>query len=272
MDASQSHGSTRTKVNTGEQTQKKGEHLHRVKTSDTRSCPFCHAEIDRHAEFCPFCGKKLVDYCTFCGAKMAPDETVCEECGMPADGVKCPNCGTLNVRSFCRKCNAPLTKAAMRAIEKAKQDPKVQKAAALMARAAELEAHIKGEAPTPSEGEQRLKEILGGKVEFTQAEVNQTQLEQEYAQVVRDINQLFEEMLPPAGSTPQEQYNYYSARKVAIETVSRVVTVTKTGWVCNYCGCFHKKPSECCEPWHGGTWIYETKESEVVVREYKYEE
>ena len=26
-------------------------------------------------------------HCTFCGAPMEPGDTVCEECGMPADGV-----------------------------------------------------------------------------------------------------------------------------------------------------------------------------------------
>ena len=95
---------------------------------------------------------------------------------------------------------------------------------------------------------------------------------EEYQQVVKDLNQLFEEMLPPAGSTPQEQFNYYSARKIAIETVRKVQITQKTGWVCNYCGCFHNKPSECCEPWHGGTWIYETIEREEHTTEYRYEE
>lgn len=244
----------------------------RPRTSHTRKCRHCGAEVDQNAEFCPHCGKKLADYCTFCGAPMLPTDTVCDECGMPADGVRCPQCGTLNVRSFCRHCNAPLTKAAMRAIEKAKQDPKVRKAAELMDRAAELETMLGNAVPHVSEGEQRLEELLSGKVEFTSVEEGQGQLMEEYQQVVKDLNQLFEEMLPPAGSTPQEQFNYYSARKIAIETVRKVQITKKTGWVCNYCGCFHNKPSECCEPWHGGTWIYETIEREEHTTEYRYEE
>jgi len=203
---------------------------------------------------------------------MSPTDVVCDECGMPADGVRCPQCGTLNVRSFCRKCNAPLTKAAIRAIEKATQDPKVRRAAELMDHAAELEAMLGHAVPLVSEGEQRLEELLGGKVEFTAVEESQTELLQEYRQVVKDINQLFEEMLPPAGSTPQEQFNYYSARKIAVESVRKVQVTRRTGWVCNFCGCFHNKPSECCEPWHGGTWIYETIEQEETIREYVYKD
>ena len=188
--------------------------------------------------------------CTFCGAHMEPGETICEECGMPVDGVICPQCGTRNYRTFCCRCNAPLTKAAQRAVEKAKNDPKVIQAAQLMDQAAELEEALETAAEGP------VKE----------------QAEQEYQRVVKDINQLFEEMLPPAGSTPEEQYNYYSARKVAVEYVRTIKKETQTGWVCNFCGCLHRQPSECAEPWHGGTWIYKTITETEVVKEYKYEE
>ncbi|MCR5644899.1 MAG: zinc ribbon domain-containing protein [Bacteroidales bacterium] len=193
----------------------------------------------------PFSGR-----CTFCGAPMEAGETVCEECGMPADGVVCPNCGTRNYRTFCSCCNTPLTRAAQRAIEKAQDDPKVQQAARLMDQAAELEAAMEAAEEGPAK----------------------EQAEKTYQQVVKDINQLFEEMLPPAGSTPEEQYNYYSARKVAVETIRTVKKETRTGWVCNYCGCLHRYPSECAEPWHGGTWIYKTITETEVVREYKYED
>ena len=181
---------------------------------------------------------------------MEAGETICEECGMPVDGVICPNCGIRNYRTFCSHCNTPLTRAAQRAIEKAKEDPKVIQAAQLMDQAAELEEALS----TVEEGPAK------------------EQAQEEYQQLVKDINQLFEEMLPPAGSTPEEQYNYYSARKVAVETVRVIKKETKTGWVCNYCGCLHRQPSDCVEPWLGGTWIYKTITETEVVKEYKYEE
>ena len=72
-----------------------------------------------------------------------------------------------------------------------------------------------------------------------------------------ELNSTLEHMVPPAGSTPQEQRNYYSARKISI--LQKVKSTNPIAWVCNYCGCWHNKPSECCEPWHGGTWIFEEK-------------
>ena len=141
-------------------------------------CPHCGAPIEEHFEICPVCGWKLVDYCTFCGAPMRPDDIDCPECGMPSDGVVCPNCNTLNFRPFCRKCNQPLSKAARRAVEKARQDPKVHEAARLMSKLAELEAELETAAPEeaaaeepqgPTEGELRLRELMA-KVGFTPAE------------------------------------------------------------------------------------------------------
>ena len=189
------------------------------------------------------------DHCTFCGAPMDPSETVCEECGMSADGVVCPNCGTLNFRPFCSQCNAPLNRAAVRAVEKAKEDPKVQQAAHLMDQAAELKETLE------NAGDEQTK----------------TEAQEAYQKVVKDINQLFEEMLPPVGSTPEEQFNYYSARKVAVERIQTIKRTIKTGWVCNYCGCHHRQPSDCVEPWLGGTWICETEELTIHTKTYEYE-
>ena len=188
--------------------------------------------------------------CTFCGATLEPGATECEECGMPVDGVVCPKCGTRNYRTFCSCCNTPLNRAAQRAIEKAVEDPKVIEAAKLMDRAAELEQALETAAEGPAK----------------------EQAEETYQQVVKDIDQLFAEMLPPAGSTPEEQSTYYSARKVAVETVRVIKKETQTGWVCNYCGCLHRQPSECAEPWHGGTWIYKTITVTEVNRDYVYKD
>lgn len=69
-------------------------------------------------------------------------------------------------------------------------------------------------------------------------------------------------MLPPAGSTPQEQRNYFSARKLPVEKI--IHTKVRNAWVCNFCGCWHNRPSECCEPWHGGKWVCEYKEEKIL--------
>lgn len=251
-------------------------------------CPYCGASIDPSCEICPQCGSKLVSYCTFCGTDLLPGETVCPECGMPTAGVKCPVCGTINHRSFCRKCNQPLTKAAIRAVEKAKVDPVFIKCTELSQKTAELEAELaeatgkanpENREDTPekaelSEGAKQMMELLGKAKNVSQkspAKQNGRTIEQikdDYNKTVKDLNQLLAEMLPPAGSTPQEQRNYYSARKVAVRT--KTIEKIKLGWICNYCGCLHNCPSECAEPWHGGHWEYKEVETETL--EYKLDE
>ena len=201
-------------------------------TQEGARCPHCGASVPEDCEICPSCGRKTVSWCTFCGAPLVWSDTGCPECGAPADGIVCPSCGTLSFRSFCPKCNSPLTRAATRMVEAAGRDPLCIEVAAQSARAEELERRL---------------------VEAQAAEI--PALEAQLIKVRTDINALLGRMLPPAGSTPQEQRNYYSARKVAVET--RTLTRRLAGWVCNYCGCTHSNPSECCKPFLGGKWVYE---------------
>ena len=96
-------------------------------TTDTGiKCPYCSGAISADDEICPHCSTRLTSDCTFCGTPLLPGENKCPECGMPVSGVRCPECGTLNHRAFCRNCNAPLTRAAVKAVEKAKADPLFQ--------------------------------------------------------------------------------------------------------------------------------------------------
>ena len=135
------------------------------------ACPFCGSAVEPDYEICPACGHKLVEYCTFCGANMTANDIDCPECGMPSEGITCPDCGTLNFRSFCRKCNRPLSRAARKAVEKAKADPKVQEAVSILVKMAELEAEMQNaieedditdDTPhEPTEKELRLRELMG---------------------------------------------------------------------------------------------------------------
>ncbi len=241
-------------------------------------CPNCGAVLGRDDyEICPVCGGKLVDYCTFCGAQMSPSDIDCPECGMPADGIICPDCNTRNFRTFCRVCGKPLSLAARKAVEKAKADPKVREAANLMVRLSELQAELDGESvdeenevpAEPTEGELRLRELMA-KVGFTAAEApkpagrrfrrSREEIQKEYQKAVEEANRILEEMLPPAGMTPQQQRSYYTARKVAmteiIEERHYKVKVLKTmGWECNECHILHNNPSECGVREFGGKWI-----------------
>lgn len=268
------------------------------------SCPFCGSAVEPDYEICPVCGHKLVEYCTFCGASMSATDIDCPECGMPSDGIICPDCGTLNFRSFCRKCSRPLSRAARKAVEKAKADPKVQEAVDIMLKMAELEAEMQNATEEdsiiddtphePTEKELRLRELMG-KVGFTPTEKPKVQPKQnksrsraeiqaEYQRMVEEANRILESMVPPAGSTPQEQRNYSTARKVAVmETYKEKVNVSyiagqeeRMGWVCNRCQIFHRAPEECGVREYGGHWttrtvdIWATREEEVEKQKKVY--
>lgn len=64
-------------------------------------------------------------------------------------------------------------------------------------------------------------------------------------------------MLPPATAPPETQRNFFSARKLRVGKMG-----APQGWRCNYCGCLHRQPSECCEPQLGGHWVVDVKYSD----------
>lgn len=260
-------------------------------SSDDIGCPHCGQPVRKSWEWCPSCGHSLVDWCTFCGADIPRGEDECPECGMSRSGVVCPKCGTRNAGGFCRKCNEPLTLAAKKELERALKDPQFVKAAELAVQAAELLARIEAEEQEVPESEikeielpedvLRLKELLGkttlrqaqgpdgkqtqpldGKQQQAQKPKSKAELRAEYSKIQEELNKALNEMLPPVGSTPQEQRNYFSARKLPVEKV--ILTKGREAWVCNFCGCWHNCPSECCEPWHGGKWVYEYKEEKIL--------
>lgn len=260
------------------QAEKRAEDVKTTARKASGECPHCGTPLENDKyEICPVCGGKLVDYCTFCGAPMRPDDVDCPECGMPSEGVICPTCNIRNFRSFCRQCSQPLSRAARKAVEKARQDPKVHEATRLMSKLAELEAELEASIPDedeeepqgPTEGELRLREIMA-KVGFTPAQKpkvtkrrigrSRQEILAEYQKAIDEANKVFEEMLAPQGSTPQEQRNYYTARKVA---VMEVIEHTWYGikkedvmcWECNRCHVLHNNPQNCAVREFGGKWI-----------------
>ena len=248
-----------------------------------KKCRYCGGLMPLTAEICPHCGKPTnPDVCSFCGATMDPEDRFCPECGNSREGIVCPECGTLNFRSFCRKCNHPLDHMAQAAVAKAQADPKYQRMCEIQKRMVELERQIlDGADQALSEGDAKLKEeyealmamISGGisekKAETKLSDEGLRQLAKEYRESVEEMNQIMADLAPEPGMSPQEQRNYFCARKLPVITVTKHKEIIQQPieWICNYCGCRHSQPSECVEPELGGTWVYENIEVEETITE-----
>ncbi len=216
--------------------------------------------------------------CSFCGAAVEDEEQFCPECGSPRGGIRCPNCGALSRRSFCSHCNTPLNDVAHEALRQAKADPAFRRAEQLAAELAELEKQIEDAgAARPAistefnqearKAASRYANLFGDVASIKIPDVKTIKpashgkvltgniLEAaiaEYKAKARELQQTIASMLPTPSATPEEQRNFFCARKIMTVEMRSI----RQEWVCNYCGCHHKQPSECTEPGLGGTWIF----------------
>ncbi|MDR1756116.1 MAG: zinc ribbon domain-containing protein [Culturomica sp.] len=252
------------------------------------SCAHCGAETEPDWEICPACGHNLqAELCSFCGGAMEADNAFCPECGNPRTGIVCPGCHTLNFRSFCRKCNAPLNTQAQEALAEARKDPKMQQVFAIAQELAELEAFLLSppedqaappEIPELSAENRELinqyKDLLAAfrgqeiqekteeppvetpkpepkpKPGFSVHIASKEDAMKKYREKLADMQATLASMTPDASLTPQLQRDYYSARKVKVQEPNRLY------WVCYAYECCHDYPNECSKPWKGGRYMY----------------
>ena len=237
-------------------------------------CTFCGAEMSPGEETCPECGmSRRGVVCPRCGTLNA--RAYCRKCNEPLT----PAARKEVERAMKDPVYLKAAELAVRMAELQQQIDDTPEGGLI-----DLGGDGDGEAETPGPARElppdilRLKEMLaavksGGSptpptTPAAPAPRQQTapertrpkrkskaELQAEYEKMKAELNSTLEHMVPPAGSTPQEQRNYYSARKIAV--IQKVRSNNPVAWVCNYCGCWHNQPSECCEPWRGGTWIYE---------------
>lgn len=268
---------------------------HAARTEET-VCPNCRNIVKASYSICPHCGRSLIpDRCSFCGSAMKENANFCSHCGQSRNGTICPECGTLNARNFCRKCNAPLTKLAHQAIMEANSDSAFK---CLRAKADELaQLHIKIELlkNAPSQGSNipqlsdsdkamldEYAELLGSigactpvattsldtdkseRVTYSDTTMTLEELMKAYREKAEEMNTALAALTPPPDFTPEQQRDYYSARKIlSVENVYDLSGYQPTMWICNYCGAYHCTPSECAEPQLGGKWIYISQEEYV---------
>lgn len=265
----------------------------------SHECARCGATTEPDWEICPQCGQNLhAECCSFCGAKTDRGDTFCPECGNSKKGIICPNCKTLNFRSFCRKCNTPLNTLAQEALQQIRQKPKWKEALAIAKELAELEELLsqtgdeetqQGEIQELSEENREFvnqyKELLavfrGQKYEektetpkpttsetkprkqFSLNISNKEEAQAQYNAKLEEMKNRLNSLFPDTEMTPQMQRNYYTA--VKIEIIKKIKVNVKIGWKCNAYGCVHDKPNDCAKPFMGGEWIYKEVERETQV-------
>lgn len=269
-------------------------------TATCEICPQCGNPTDsRH---CSFCGAPFEDdepFCCECGSPRAG--IVCPDCGTRSFRSFCPHCNRpLNDNALAAMEEARKDPKFQRVlalnqemaemehyllhfkeeIEKAMAEEEADAEAPdmpglsaegeqLQARYAEL-MKLLGQQPDrpatpapatsqPRTAEKRKREL---KLKFADAD----QIMAAYKAKSKEMQAALRDMLPDAGMTPAQQRDYACARKVPV--IIREKGIKQTWWVCNFCGCYHHQPSECAEPWHGGTWL--TEELEVNTKIWKY--
>lgn len=220
---------------------------------------------------------------------MKPGAKFCTKCGQTREGIVCPECGTLNFRNFCRVCNTPLTAMAQRAVTEAKNDPKFKAIQAKAEELAELQAQIEelqkgGGHSAPAELSAADRAMLDDyaavlasigvakpqerktvesrpqpeRPRFEEKVKSLDEIMAAYREKAAEMDAALASLTPPPDFTPEQQRDYYSARKIG-----RMHTEITIGdgynpykWKCNLCGALHSNPTECAQPELGGTWIY----------------
>lgn len=125
----------------------------------------------------------------------------------------------------------------------------------------DLLASVRTISPSSTEAEQPSEET---RRTYSAPTPSISELLEAYRAKANEMNAALAAMTPPAGFTPEQQRDYYAARKVAsIETEYDLSDYTPTMWQCNYCGALHNTPSACVQPELGGTWIAVTPEQYI---------
>lgn len=257
------------------------------KPTDTQHCSFCGAPFESDEPFCSECGSPR-------------GGIVCPDCGTRSFRSFCPHCNRpLNDNALTAMEQAKKDPKFQRvlalnqemaemerylldfkqeieqAMAEAEAEAEAPDAPGLSTEGEKLQAQYaelmkllgnqpvqpapQADKPKPKTAEKRRREL---KLKFADAD----QIMAAYKTKSAEMQAALKAMLPDANMTPAQQRDYACARKVPV--IIKEKGVKQTWWVCNFCGCYHHQPSECAEPWHGGTWL--TEEIEVETKIWKY--
>ncbi len=83
----------------------------------------------------------------------------------------------------------------------------------------------------------------------------------EYERQAAELQATAASMLPDPADPPEVQRNFLCACLIETYQTTVIKERKSVGWVCNFCGCHHQQPSDCCRPELGGTWLYQDVET-----------
>lgn len=118
----------------------------------------------------------------------------------------------------------------------------------------------KAEVRNPFVKPKAAQEILSEPTPSASAPLTIEEAMELYRQKKAEMDNLLDSILPDSDSTPEEQRDFYSVRMTVVTRKYKKLEDFPVAWICNFCGYRHNAPQECAEPWHGGTWVHETRE------------
>lgn len=280
---------------------------HRLIQDDYELCPYCRHRAHLHqCSFCGEPMEVGENFCGECGNPVAG--IPCPKCGTLSFRSFCPNCNTaVNEQGQEALKAAYRDPKFLHAIEVAKELAEIEELLEQCSEEELAEAnaeeeddifavHINEEdmklaaryrdmmlgvgggdnTPQPSQSQEVKQEKTVEKKQEKRSVhrdlklngMSISDLTKKYKSLVKDINDTMQSFMPDAGTTPQIQRDYYSARQLPVIITTQKKERVKNEWVCNYCGCHHHAPSECFRPELGGTWIYEERTVTVQTKSF----
>lgn len=255
---------------------------HCGKPVNTANCSFCGAAMDPDEQYCSSCGNPRQGIiCPECGTRNF--RSFCRQCNHPLNEmaqqslIKASN----NPHVIkARQLNAEVEELQQRIMELATRTglfdnngnsiPLEEKPVELSEEDKQLLNmfdqlinNVSGNAPVPAQQSKRETTSTTAQVQETEQE-SKDQLKsalQDYQAKLEELQRAIDAIIPDPGDPPEVQRNFLHASQVVTYSITKSKRKECMGWVCNWCGCHHLNPSECCRPELGGKWIYKEVES-----------
>ena len=253
-------------------------------------CPYCGAPTD--ATHCSFCGEPMDDDEMFCSSCGNPRRgIVCPTCSTVNYRSFCRRCNTpLNEMAQEAIEKARRHPAVQRARHIVAEMERMQKEMERMVSEAEAEtadatpSSPEDDKPELTEADrkqlERFYRLMNSSPSHVQRKPEPAKhvppkktrrqlfdkermkaLLDEYERQAAELQATVDSMLPDPADPPEIQRNFLCACLIESYQTTVIKERKSVGWVCNFCGCHHQQPSDCCRPELGGKWLYQDTET-----------